>query len=324
MSDLPVLISGAGPSGLALALSLVHRGVPFRIIDENAGPGEHSRAMAVQARTLEFYQQFGIGDEVVNEGIVIQRAHLRTGLAAERGEHEQTVYFNEIGTGLSPYPFVLSYPQDDHERFLVAKLHALGIEVERNAKLTGLSEDGASMTATVADGDGHVETIRAAYVCGCDGAHSAVRQLLGVGFSGGTYDQMFFVADVKTAESIQPDLYGNLGSDVLVLMLPVRSSGMERLIGLVPPQLCGKADLSFEDVRSYAEPLLGVTVAEVNWFSAYHVHHRVADRFRAGRAFLLGDAGHVHSPVGGQGMNTGIGDAMNLGWKLASVVRERA
>ncbi len=324
MSDLPVLISGAGPTGLALALNLARRGVTFRLLDENAGPGEHSRAMAVQARTLEFYRQFGIAEEVVNAGVIVRSAHLRTGSATERGEHERTVQFTEIGAGLSPYPFALAYPQDDHERFLVAKLRDMGVEVERNAKVTGLVADTEGASVTVTRGDGSSETIRASYVCGCDGAHSAVRQSLGIGFSGGTYDQMFYVADVKTAQGWVPDLYLNLGSDILVLMLPVRSSGMQRLIGLVPPELTQKADLNFDDIRGRAEALLGVTIEQLNWFSAYHVHHRVADRFRQGCAFLLGDAGHVHSPVGGQGMNTGIGDAMDLGWKLASVVRGRA
>jgi hypothetical protein len=108
------------------------------------------------------------------------------------------------------------------------------------------------------------------------------------------------------------------------LMFPVRSSGMQRLIGLVPPELSNRDDLTFEDLRAQTEACLNITVVDVNWFSTYRVHHRVADRFRSGRAFLLGDAGHIHSPVGGQGMNTGIGDALNLGWKLAHVVQRRA
>jgi len=151
-----------------------------------------------------------------------------------------------------------------------------------------------------------------------------VRHGLGVGFPGAPYQQLFYVADVKIAGGFQTDLVVNLGEHILSLMLPVRSSGMQRLIGLVPPELAAREDLTFEDIRPEAEPLMDVKVTEVNWFSTYRVHHRVAERFRAGRAFLLGDAGHIHSPAGGQGMNTGIGDAVNLGWKLAEMVRGRA
>ena len=129
---------------------------------------------------------------------------------------------------------------------------------------------------------------------------------------------------MKIARGFERDLSVNLGKDILALMLPVRSTGMQRLIGLVPRALTDRADLTFEDIRGQVEPLLDVTVTSVNWFSTYRVHHRVAEHFKIGRTFLLGDAAHVHSPAGGQGMNTGIGDAMNLGWKLADVVRGRA
>ena len=129
---------------------------------------------------------------------------------------------------------------------------------------------------------------------------------------------------MKISRAFSPDLDINLGEHILTLMFPVRSSGMQRLIGLVPPELSHREKLGFEDIRSYVEPLLDIKVTEINWFSTYRVHHRVADKFRVGRAFLVGDAGHIHSPVGGQGMNTGIGDAVNLGWKLAQVMQRRA
>jgi hypothetical protein len=145
-----------------------------------------------------------------------------------------------------------------------------------------------------------------------------------VGFSGGTYEQLFYVADVKIAAGFQRDLFTSLGEHILALMFPVRSTGMQRLIGLVPRELSDRDDLTFEELRKQVEPLLDIKVTEVNWFSHYRVHHRVAERFRVGRAFLLGDAGHIHSPVGGQGMNTGIGDAVNLGWKLGNVSRGQA
>ena len=323
MKHAPVLIAGAGPTGLNLALSLARRSVPFRILSESEGPGEHSRAMVVQARTLEFYGQYGFADEMIEQGVIAGAAHLREGGNDARGREVVSFSFKDLGEGLSPYPFALAYPQDDHERFLVDKLKALGAAVEWRSRLTGFTQDGDGVRATIVC-DGQTEETKACYVCGCDGARSMVRETLGVGFPGGTYDQLFFVADVKIDRGFERDLYINLGEHILTLMFPVRSSGMQRLIGLVPPELSERSDLTFEDIRSQIEKLLDIRVTEVNWFSKYRVHHRVADRFRIGRAFLLGDAGHIHSPVGGQGMNTGIGDSVNLGWKLAHVLQGRA
>jgi hypothetical protein len=145
-----------------------------------------------------------------------------------------------------------------------------------------------------------------------------------LGFPGGTYDQLFYVADVKIDRGFVRDLWICLGEHMLSLMFPVRASGMQRLIGLVPPELSNRESLSFEDIRNQVEPLLDIKVTEVNWFSIYRVHHRIAGKFRVGRAFLVGDAAHIHSPAGGQGMNTGIGDAVNLGWKLVHVLQGRA
>lgn len=324
MTSAPILVVGAGPTGLVLALSLAQRGVPLRIIDDNAGPGEHSRATVVHSRTLEFYRQFGFADEVVAEGIKSPAIHLRRRDDGKPSREIMRVNFGEVGKGLSSFPYILTYPQDAHERLLVRQLAKRGIAVERSTALADFQQDGDGVNATITRPDGSLETARFSYICGCDGAHSRVRAVTGVGFSGGTYDQPFYVADVRLEGPQNDDLYLNLGNRLLSLMMPVRVSGTERLIGLVPPALAEKKDLSFEDLRSDAEDLIGIRVGVVNWFSRYRVHHRVADHFRVGRAFLLGDAGHLHSPVGGQGMNTGIGDAINLGWKLAAVTAGNA
>ncbi len=323
MSKLPVLIVGAGPSGLNLSLALARRNVPHRLISDANGPGEQSRAMVVQARTLEFYDQFGFAGEVVKEGVVAEKAHVREASGSSVGRELLTISFKEMGSGLSPYPFALSYPQDDHERFLIDKLKEAGVEVEWGATLTGFKETESGLTATI-EHNGRPEHFDAAYICGCDGARSCVRETLKLGFPGGTYEQLFYVADVKIAAGFVHDLWISLGEHILSLMFPVRSSGMQRLIGLVPPELSERQALSFEEIRGHIEPLLGIEVTEVNWFSTYRVHHRVAEKFRVHRAFLVGDAGHIHSPAGGQGMNTGIGDAHNLGWKIAHVLQGRA
>src|SRR2546421_3932180 len=185
MGEPQVLIVGAGPTGLALAFWLARAGTPFRLIDRKAGPGEGSRAMAVQARTLEFYRQLGIADDVIAGGFRLDRLHLRN-----RSREIATVPLGDIGKGISPYPFALSYPQDDHERFLIDRLRETGHAVEWDTELTAVTQQDDGVRAVLRT-RGTDETWAGLYLCGCDGAHSAVRNSLGVGFPGGTYDQLF-------------------------------------------------------------------------------------------------------------------------------------
>jgi 2-polyprenyl-6-methoxyphenol hydroxylase-like FAD-dependent oxidoreductase len=314
-----ILIVGAGPTGLVLALWLAKSGISFRIIEKNAGPGQASRAMAVQARTLEFYRQLGIAEQVIESGIIMHGGHLREGsrLVAD-------FPFDNIGSDLSPYPFVLSFPQDDHEHLLVKCLKEMGVHVEWSTELIQFKETEQGVTATLRKGETE-ESCEFAYVCGCDGAHSAVRQGLGLAFSGGTYEQLFYVTDVQVEGApFDQDVNACLSTDSFCLVFPVRSSGMFRLIGIVPPELGAHEGVTFEEIRPYVKKQIDVDVRTVNWFSTYHVHHRVAEHFRRGRVFIAGDAGHIHSPAGGQGLNTGIGDAVNLAWKLATVLRGRS
>lgn len=320
INDIQVLIVGAGPTGLALALFLAHNGIKPRIIEKNSGPGQQSRAMAVQARTLEFYRQLCFAEDVIHDGIITKSAHLW------EDHHEVTqIRFGDFGEGLSPYPFTLSYPQDDHERLLVAQLKAAGVEIEWETELVSFTNGGDQVRTTLRK-NGVESDCTTAYLCGCDGAHSTVRQGLGVGFPGGTYDQMFYVADVqaKGAAAIRDGFSMCIGTHLLCLVFPIRSTGMHRLIGLVPDALSGREDIAFEEIRPFVEKHVELEVTQLNWFSLYHVHHRVADHFQIGASFLLGDAGHIHSPAGGQGMNTGIGDGVNLAWKLAAILQGRA
>jgi 2-polyprenyl-6-methoxyphenol hydroxylase-like FAD-dependent oxidoreductase len=319
MAETQVLIVGAGPTGLVMALWLARLGVRFRIVEKHGGPGQTSRAMAVHARSLEFYRQLGFADEAVRAGIKLERLRLREG-----GREVALLEFGDFGKGLSPYPFILSFPQDEHERLLGEKLSALGVQIEWNSELVGFSV-GEEHVATTIRRNGRDEVCQVSFVCGCDGVHSTVREHLKLKFPGGIYQQMFFVADVRAGGAeMNGDVNFCLAANDLCLAFPIRSSGMVRLIGIVPPELSGRENLSFEDLRRHLERLLPLRVDNVNWFSTYHVHHRVADRFRVGRAFVAGDAGHVHSPAGGQGMNTGIGDAVNLSWKLAAVLKQKA
>lgn len=319
--EVPVLIVGAGPTGLVLALWLTQFGIRVRIIDQSSKSGETSRAIAVQARTLEYYQQIGLANDVVAGGIKVAVGNVR------KNNHTiAKLPFADMGKGLSPFPFVLSFPQDDHEKVLIAHLERLGVKVERNTELVGFNQDKDFVTATLKSGE-KTETVKAAYLCGCDGARSTVRTTLGIGFPGGTYNHIFYVADVSATTAVDIDnLQMCLSKHGFTLVVAVRSSGSFRLIGLVPPE-CDKKDITqikFDDVAATVARDTDVKISKVNWFSTYHVHHRVADHFRVERVFLLGDAGHIHSPAGGQGMNTGISDAVNLAWKLAAVLQCRA
>jgi len=317
MDVAPVLVAGAGPTGLVLALWLARRGVPVRIIDKASGPGQQSRAMGVHARTLEFYRQLGFAEEVVDAGIKALRLRLR-----EEGEEVASFTLGDVGAGLSPYPFLLCYAQDDHERLLGGKLREAGVEVEWDTALESFTQDEGGVEAVLSRA-GQQERVRTPYLCGCDGAHSAVRQGLGIGFPGGDYEQLAYVADAELEGDRNDDVVISLDREGFGLKLPVRSTGMHRLIGLVPRAQSDGRTLTFEDIRPEVERTDGVRVRSVNWFSTYHVHHRVAEHFQVGRVFLAGDAGHIHSPVGAQGMNTGIGDAVNLAWKLAEALSGR-
>ena len=320
VNDTDVLIVGAGPTGLVLALWATRLGISVRIVDKTAEPGTTSRALAVQARTLEFYGQLGFANMVVEQGCWATKANIWA-----NGKPVARVDFSGMGDGLSPYPYPLVYPQDEHERLLVERLKEAGVQVERNTQLLSFDEAEDHIQAKIKKPDGTAETCTAAYVAGCDGARSRVREMLGIGFPGGTYEHLFYVADV---EASGPMLDGDLNialerSDFLVVFR-LKREGQARFIGTVRDSNQADEKFSWDDVSKGIIEHLRTSVRNVNWFSTYHVHHRVADHFRGGRAFLLGDAAHIHSPVGGQGMNTGIGDAANLAWKLAAVVRGRA
>lgn len=320
MQKTEILIAGAGPTGLVLALWLTKLGVKVRIIDKVAEPGTTSRALAVQARTLEFYHQIGIDDAVIAGGVKVENLNMWVS-----GHRAATVHLRNIGEGLTPYAFALIFPQDAHERLLIERLSALGVQVERRTELLRFSQHDGGITATLRRPDGSEEACEAAYLAGCDGASSTVRGQLGIGFPGGTYTGLFYVADVvATGEPVRGELHADIEDADFVLLFPL-SDRHWRLVGTVHDLPAGHdGKLEFEDVKGKAIAHLKLDIEKVNWFSTYRVHHRVADHFADRRAFLLGDAAHIHSPVGGQGMNTGIGDAVNLSWKLAAVLKGAA
>jgi 2-polyprenyl-6-methoxyphenol hydroxylase-like FAD-dependent oxidoreductase len=320
--DTDVLIVGAGPTGLVLALWLTRMGTRVRIIDKTAEAGTTSRALAVQARTLEFYRQMGMAEAVVAAGRRVTAVNMWV-----RGRRVTHAVFGEMGVGLSPFPYVVIFPQDEHERFLIERLSEAGVQVERQTELLRFEETAEGVVGHLRRADGTEEASTAAYIAGCDGARSTMREALGIGFPGGTYEHMFYVADVEASgATMNGELHVALDRTDFLVVFPLKGERRARLIGTVREEEIKqqREEMTWEEVSKRVLEWIRIDVETVNWFSTYRVHHRVADHFRKGRVFLLGDAAHIHSPVGGQGMNTGIGDAVNLGWKLAAVVGGRA
>src|SRR5256885_11701598 len=317
-----VLVVGAGPTGLMLANQLGRRGVRTRIIDRHTGPSLQTRALGVQARTLEIYTHLGIVERALAGGKRATGANIWV-----QGRRAARLPLGDIGRDLSPYPFLLILGQDDNERLLGDALCRQGMAVDWGTELVGLAQDTSHVTATLKQPDGTIEDVTVAWVAGCDGARSAVRELSGIAFEGAPYEHVFFVADTRVTGPMVPDeLNVYLWREGFPLFCPMRGTDHWRLVGILPPHLRGRDDLTFEEVIPSVRQQAGTELSfeECSWLSTYRIHHRRAARFRDRRCFLLGDAAHIHSPVGGQGMDTRLQDAYNLAWKLALVVSGRA
>lgn len=300
-----------------MALWLTRLGVRVRIIDKAAEPGSTSRALAVQARTLEFYRQLGFAGAVVENGRKVAAVNLWVA-----GRSVAHAIFRDIGTDVSPFPYPLIFPQDEHERLLTDHLAESNVTIERRTELVNFQEADQCVLARLKCPDGNQETCEATYIAGCDGAHSTVREALKIKFPGGVYSHLFYVADVAgSGLALNGDVHVGLDTSEFLAVFPLKADGRARLVGTVRDEAeRPNENLSWDDVSKQVMGWMNIKIDRVNWFSTYRVHHRVADHFRKGRSFLLGDAAHVHSPVGGQGMNTGIGDAVNLAWKVAAAL----
>ncbi|MES2959563.1 MAG: FAD-dependent oxidoreductase [Pseudomonadota bacterium] len=311
--DTDVLIVGAGPTGLTLAAALVTRGVRTTVIDRLAAGANTSRAAVVHARTLEVLEPLGVTPALVERGLQAQRFTIR-----DRDRVLVPIAFDQLPT---PYPYTLMVSQAVTEAVLLQRLVELGGQVQRPRALAALVQDEAGATATLDDGS----HLRARYVVGADGMHSVVREQAGIGFTGGSYGESFVLADVRLSggvPSAEVILYFSPAGMVVVAPLP---GGVHRIVATdddAPEQPSAAYVQALLDARGPAsEP---VRVHEVLWGSRFRVHHRVADAYRAGRVLLAGDAAHVHSPAGGQGMNAGILDAMSLAGALVKALAGEA
>jgi 2-polyprenyl-6-methoxyphenol hydroxylase-like FAD-dependent oxidoreductase len=305
-----------------LANQLARRGVRVLIVDRHAGPARETRALGVQARTLEIYAQLGIAEQALELGKRAVAANMWA-----NGRRAARVPLGDIGRSLSRFPFVLILGQDDNERLLGDELRKRNVAVQWRTELVALEQATDRVAAKLRQPDGSVREVTAAWIGGCDGARSSVRELNGIAFPGAPYGHVFFVADTRVTGDMVPDeLNVYLWPDGFHLFFPMRGADHWRIVGILPAALRGREDVAFEEVVPAVRRDVAAKLAfqACSWFSTYRIHHRRAARFRERRCFLLGDAAHIHSPVGAQGMNTGLQDAYNLAWKLALVVSGRA
>ena len=304
-----VLIVGAGPVGLTAAIVLTQRGHDVTVVDRQAEGANTSRAAVVHARTLEALEPYGVADDLVARGV-----HIPTFTIRDRDDLLFTVPFGDLPTR---HPYTLMISQAETETFLLRRLEELGGKVHRPVTVTEIRQTTSHAVATLDDGT----QIRARYLIGADGMHSTVRDRAGIAFSGGTYAESFALADVRLSGGMPTEeviLYFAPGGLTVVAPLP---DGVYRIVATVdeaPPQ----PDVAFvqtllDERGPVARPAV---VDEVIWGSRFRVHHRIAEQFRQHRILLAGDAAHVHSPAGGQGMNLGIEDAVLLGETLARVL----
>jgi len=318
-----VVIIGAGPTGLSLATQLVRHGVDFVIVEKNEGVTPFSKAIGVQARTLEIYEQLDLARKAVAEGAIAGKARLLAG-----GEMRAELDLSNIGEGLSAYPYLLLLEQSKNEQLLYEYLQQRGKDVFWNTQFKSLSQTDAGVTAQVVSAAGSPQKIEAKYLVGCDGAKSLVRHALSLEFQGSTVERMFFVADVKVDWKFSHDaLHACLSKDSLLAFFPLRGDQRYRIVGSFPEEFAKhEGEVLYEEIEQQIkkDAQLELDIYEVAWFSTYKVHTRHVNKFSEGRCFLAGDSAHIHTPAGGQGMNTGIQDGYNLAWKMALVLRDQA
>jgi 2-polyprenyl-6-methoxyphenol hydroxylase-like FAD-dependent oxidoreductase len=309
MNDTDVFIVGAGPSGLTLAASLVQRGIATTVVDAQPAGANTSRAAVVNARTLEVLDGLDVARRLIKEGVQAPRFTIRDG--------RRTLIPIDFSALSTDYPYSLMVPQATTERLLLDRLTELGGAVIRPKTLTAVTQDADGVTATFEDGD----AIRARYIVGADGIHSTVREQAGIGFAGGVYEESFTLADVRLRGEAPAD-------EVILFWAKAGLTVVAPLPGDIFRIVAPVADAPEEPSTAFIQQLLDdrgfgagrMVVTDVIWGSRFRIHHRVADTYRAGRVLLAGDAAHVHSPAGGQGMNLGIQDAVALADALAGVL----
>ncbi len=313
-----VLIIGAGPTGLMAACQLHRQGIEPVIIDRRAGTTQESKALVLQARTLEIYDQLGIANEALLKGELVQKIQFIV-----KGKKVQEIPLHKIGEGASPFPFLLILEQSKNEELLYTNLKKLGGEVAWETEMMSIlcEEDKAIIALKNSEGAFDIE---ADYVIAADGSSSGVREVLEVSFIGNTNEQNFYVADAAVNWQWGSDAVSvYVSKKTFVALFPMQGKDRFRVVGVLPTSLKNEAPQSFDQIEPIIKEQLEepVQFSDVTWFSEYNIQHRCLEHFIKGVVFFAGDAAHMHSPAGGQGMNAGLGDAYNIAWKLALVIK---
>ena len=321
-SETDVLVVGAGPVGLTMACELLRRGIDCRVIEKSDALSQTSKALGIQSRTLEVFENMGLIEQFLAKGLKV--------IGANAHEGETLLFQTDTRYLKAPYPYILSLPQSNMELVLLGLLHELGGEVEWSRELVGFGQDRDRIVAFV--GGGRVdatEEIAAKWLVGCDGAHSRVRHTLGMPFEGSAYEEEFLLADVDLDWDRSRDrAHAWLHRDGIFLSLPLPGEQRWRLVSDIATSGGEEAPQAsvelFQELMAERAKDAKTNISNPTWMSNFRISRRMVAGYRRERAFLMGDAAHIHSPVGGQGINTGIQDAYNLGWKLALVTKGKA
>ncbi|KAK0735414.1 FAD binding domain-containing protein [Apiosordaria backusii] len=324
-TDCDVLIVGSGPVGMALALELALHRVSFRIIDKLHAPSHTSRALIIQPRTLELFSRYGAAEELIPRGRILQ------GMAiCLDGKPAGVIPLNEFKSAETRFPLPLNISQAETERFLLEALSSRGIAIERSLTATRIVQDDNGVTTTLESHDGRKKDVRSKYVIGCDGARSFVRPAVDMDFKGSTYSQPFLLCDVHIRNSLRRQDQGllQLSREGMFAIFPIRQDLFRVVVSGLAAEFGPQGDTSsvptlehFQSLYDKFTPPGSGTLEDPVWISRFRLHVRGVDKYRVRRVFVAGDAAHISSPVGGKGMNTGIQDAINLGWKLALVLQ---
>jgi 2-polyprenyl-6-methoxyphenol hydroxylase-like FAD-dependent oxidoreductase len=311
-----VVIVGAGPTGLSLASQLIRYNIDFIILEKNEKTTHLSKAIVIQARTMEIFQELGISDRAIEVGQVTNAFNL-----FYKGKHKARIDLAGLGKGISPFPFALSLEQSKTEKLLVEHLNSHGKSIEWNSEFIRFEQNDDDVVVYFKNKSGQEQRIDCSYLVGCDGASSQVRHEMNLHFEGDTLPKLFYVADVVLSSTIinKNELFIFLIKKGFILFFPMEGTGHFRLIGILPDEEVVHDQFDFSDVEPSIKQHINspLEFKEIRWFSTYKVHSRKAESFENRRCFIAGDAAHIHTPAGGQGMNTGIQDAYNLAWKIA-------
>jgi len=316
-----VLIVGAGPTGLMMACQLAILGIRFRIIDKKDLPSSNSGALIVHARSVEIFNQMGIAEKVLQNAIIANKLSI-----VFNGKKIVQIFLKNIGQGFSKFPNLHLIEQSMTEQLLNDFITDHGFLVERKTELISFNQDEKGVNSTYKLPDGTEETINTKYLIAADGGHSFVREQLKIPFKGKTHPVSLFIIDCKTEQEIAKDEMCFTFSDASTSGFFPLKEGRKRVDGILPKELKGNEHVKFEDIeKSFAKKLnMKIRLYDPEWFSISHSNQRYALTYQENRCFLIGDAAHIFTPVGAQGMNTGLQDAYNLAWKLAFVIQGKA